>query len=146
MDMVAKSVTLMLIMGMEGTVMDWVLVVITGEALLTLAEPSGVLEGRRGKRIHTTAMEEALLSIQLVLLTVVALCLVIHEVSAQRSPIMATDLVMVETGSPTMPFPEDLSLQDLDWAITQELLSVVVNALPALYGTTTKVHNRINLL
>merc|ERR1712181_213116 len=99
---------------MEATVMDGVLVVIMVVALLLLAEPSGVLEGRSGKPIHTTAMEEVLLSIPVVLRTLVALSLVIHEVSAQRSPIMATDLVMVETGSPTTPFPEDLSLQDLD--------------------------------
>ena len=79
-----------------------------------MAEPSGVLEGRKGKQIHTTAMEEALLSIPLVLLTVVALFLDIHEVSAQLSLIMAMALVMVEMGSPTTPFPEDLSLQDLD--------------------------------
>ena len=113
-DMVARRGTLMLIMGMEATVMDWVLVVIMVVALLMLAEPSGVLEGKSGKPIHTTAMEEVLLSIPEVLRTLVELSLVIHEVSAQQSPIMATDLVMVETGSPIMPFPEDLSLQDLD--------------------------------
>ena len=112
--MVAKSGTLMLITGMEGTVMDWVLVVIMVVALLMLAEPSGVLEGRSGKPIHTTAMEEVLLSIPVVLRTVVALFLDIHEVSAQLSLIMDMDLVMVEMGSPTTPFPEDLSLQDLD--------------------------------
>merc|ERR1739844_133468 len=113
MDMVAKSGTLMLITGMEGTVMDWVLVVITVVGLLMLEEPSGVLEGRNGKQIHTTAMEEVLLSIRVVLRTVVALSLVIHEVSARRSPITDMESVMVETGSLTMPFPEDLSLQDL---------------------------------
>ena len=114
MDMVARRGTLMLITGMEATVMDWVLVVIMVVALLMLAEPSGVLEGKSGKPIHTTAMEEVLLSIRVVLRTVVALSLAIHEVSSQRSPIMDMDLVMAETGSPTMPFPEDLSLQDLD--------------------------------
>merc|ERR1711981_1141656 len=134
------------ITGMEPTDMDLVLVVITVVALLMLEEPSGVLEGRSGKPIHTTAMEEVLLSIPVVLRTLVALSLVIHEVSARQSPIMDMDLVMVETGSPIMPFPEDLSLQDLDWAITQEVLSVVVNVLLTLYGVTTTMPNRNNLL
>ena len=117
-DMVVRSAMpkqmQMHITGMGVTVMDLVLGVIMVVALLMLEEPSGVLEGRRGKPIHTTAMEEVLLSIPVVLRTLVALSLVIHEVSVRRSPIMATDLVMVETGSPIMPFPEDLSLQDLD--------------------------------
>ena len=145
-DMVARRGTLMLITGTEATVMDWVLVVIMVVALLMLAEPSGVLEGKSGKPIHTTAMEEVLLSIPVVLRTLVALSLVIHEVSVRQSPIMDMDLVMVETGSPIMPFPEDLSLQDLDWAITQEVLSVVVNALITLYGVTSTMHSRNNLL
>ena len=136
----------MLITVMEVTVTDSVSAVITVVALRMLEEPSGVLEGRKGKQIHTTAMEEALLSIPLVLLTVVALFLDIHVVSARLSPIMDMDLVMVETGSPIMPFPEDLSLQDLDWAITQEVLSVVVNALITLYGVTSTMHSRNNLL
>ena len=144
--MVAKNGTLMLITGMEGTGMDLVLVVITVVALLMLAEPYGALEGRNGKQIHTTAMEEVLLSIPVVLRTLVALSLVIHEVSVRQSPIMDMDLVMVETGSPIMPFPEDLSLQDLDWAITQEVLSVVVNVLLTLYGVTTTMPDRNNLL
>ena len=100
----------MLITVMEVTVTDSVSAVITVVALRMLEEPSGVLEGRNGKQIHTTAMAEVLLSIPVALRTVVALSLVIHEVSARRSPIMD----MAETGSLTMPFPEDLSLQDLD--------------------------------
>merc|ERR1711997_1421500 len=114
MDMVARSVmpTQMHITGMGVTVMDSVLVVITVVALLMLEEPSGALEGRSGKQIHTTAMAEGLLSTRVVLRTVVALYLAIHEVSARQSPIMDMDLVMAETGSRTMPFPEDLSLQD----------------------------------
>ena len=134
------------ITDMEATVMDSALVVITAEAHLMSEEPFGVLEGRSGKPIHTTAMEEVLLSIPVVLRTLVALSLVIHEVSVRQSPIMDMDLVMVETGSPIMPFPEDLSLQDLDWAITQEVLSVVVNVLLTLYGVTTTMPNRNNLL
>ena len=138
--------TQMHITDMEATVMDSALVVITAEAHLMSEEPFGVLEERSGKPIHTTAMVELSLSIQLVLLTVVALSLVIHEVSARRSPIMGMDLVMVETVSPTMPFPEDHSLQDQVSATTQEVLSAVANAMLALFGTTTILHHRVNLL